>query len=241
MKITIFSETITNPESLQCYPLTMNGTLVDFISKKHDVRLIEQGKDNNSDGSALTEEILKDTDVLIWWGHCFHGLVSDKVVDMVVDYVNRGMGMIALHSAHESKPIQRLLGTTGALSWREMGESERIWVVDRTHPIAKGIDKFIYIDHEEMYGEPFNIPTPDELVFISWFQGGEVMRSGCVFKRGLGKLFYFRPGHETLPTYLNKDVQKVILNAIKYVAPSLPIAKDRIKSVFCEPLEKLGN
>ncbi len=233
MRVTIFSESMNNEKIRVSYPEGMNKVLVDFIAKKHDVTLIEQTHDGeNQDGTALTEEILKNTDVLIWWGHGLHKKVADSVVDMVVDYVNRGMGFLALHSAHESKPMQRLLGTTGSLSWREIGENERVWIIDSTHPIVKGLNKpYIDIEQEEMYGEPFNIPTPDELVMVSWFRGGEIMRSGCVWKRGLGKMFYFRPGHETLPTYFYKDVQLVILNAIEYLKPALGVAATGLYSV----------
>lgn len=225
-------------EAKVSYPEGMNACLQSFISKAHDVKMIVHGK--HDDGSELTEEILKNTDVLVWWGHWYHGLVSDSVVNMVADYVNRGMGFIALHSAHESKIFQKLVGTSGALSWREMGENERLWIIEHNHPIVAGIEgTHIDIEHEEMYGEPFSIPAPDELVLISWFKGGEVMRSGCVFNRGYGKIFFFRPGHETLPTYKNEQVQRVILNAIDYVKSIRPIAENPIKSVFVEPLEKI--
>lgn len=233
MRVTIFTEMqrfIDSEEARKNYGgKTMNDALVEFIGKEHEiVEVVVQNPDD--DGTALTEEILKKTDVLVWWGHILHSKVADSVVNMVFDYVNRGMGFLPLHSAHESKPMQRLLGATGALSWREIGENERVWIIDRTHPIVRGLNKpYIDIEHEEMYGEPFNIPTPDELVMVSWFRGGEIMRSGCVWKRGLGKIFYFRPGHETLPTFYHPDVQKVILNAIDYLAPVM-LAPDRIKS-----------
>ena len=138
---------------------------------------------------------------------------------MVVDYVNRGMGMLALHSAHESKPMQRLMGTTGALSWREMGENERVWVIDKTHPVAQGLGDYIDIEHEEMYGEPFDIPEPDEVLFMGWFNGGEVFRSGCTWTRGNGKIFYFQPGHETNKSFHDKNVRTIIKNAVKWACP----------------------
>lgn len=132
------------------------------------------------------------------------------------------------------------MGTTGALSWREMGENERVWVIDRTHPIAQGVGDYIDVEHEEMYGEPFNIPAPDELVFVSWFRGGEVMRSGCTFKRGFGKLFYFRPGHETLPTYHNEQIRRVILNALEYLKPARPVTTAPVTSFHAQtPPEKI--
>ncbi len=242
MKITFFAEhnaSMDSSEALESYPEGMNECLRSLMaSAGHEVKMIVHGADD--DGSELTEEVLKNTDVLVWWGHWYHGSVNRAVVDNVVDYVNRGMGMLALHSAHESQPMQRLMGTTGALSWREIGENERVWVIDKTHPVAQGIGEYIDIEHEEMYGEPFNIPAPDELVFISWFRGGEVMRSGCTFKRGFGKVFYFRPGHETLPTYRNDKVRRVILNALDYLKPVRAIESAPVKSFHAElPPEKL--
>ena len=142
MKVTIFTElnpAMQNEEAKMSYPNGMNACLYDFISKVHEVKMIVQKSDD--DGSALTEEILKDTDVLIWWGHHYHNNVSDAVVDKVCEYVNRGMGFIPMHSAHKSKPFMRLIGSTGDLSWREIGENERLWAIDPTHPIARGLEK----------------------------------------------------------------------------------------------------
>lgn len=241
MKVTIFTElnsSMKKEEAKKSYPDGMNGCLYDFISKAHDVKMIVQKE--GDDGSELTEDILKDTDVLIWWGHHYHNNVSDAVVDKVCEYVNRGMGFIPMHSAHKSKPFMRLIGSTGDLSWREIGENERLWAIDPTHPIAAGLEKaYVDIPHEEMYGEPFIIPTPDELVFIGWFKGGEVMRSGCVFKRGRGKMFYFQPGHETLAVYSIPEIQKIILNAIDYVKSPVGLYPPLSCTNVTEPLEKI--
>lgn len=168
---------------------------------------------------GLTEERLAEIDVLLWWGHCAHGEVSDEVVDRVQKRVLQGMGLIVLHSGHFSKIFKRLLGTSCALKWREAGERERLWVCNPGHPIAEGIGESIELEQTEMYGEPFGIPSPDEQIFISWFEGGEVFRSGCTWFRGNGKIFYFRPGHETYPIYYNEDVRKVIGNSVKWAAP----------------------
>lgn len=168
---------------------------------------------------GLTEEVLNATDVLVWWGHMAHDQVSDEVVARVVKRVLGGMGLIVLHSGHFSKPFKALMGTSCDLKWREAGEQEIIWNVNPSHPISMGIDAKIILEHEEMYGEFFDIPTPDELVFISNFEGGEVFRSGCTFRRGQGKIFYFRPGHETFPTYYQPEILKVIANAINWAYP----------------------
>ena len=171
---------------------------------------------------GLTEERLKNTDVLLWWGHKIHGQVSDAIVERVQKRVWEGMGLIVLHSGHFSKIFRKLMGTPCSLKWREAGEVERLWVINRNHPIAAGLGEYIEIEHEEMYGEPFTIPEPLETVFVSWFEGGEVFRSGVTFQRGAGKIFYFRPGHEAYPTYHNKQVLQVIQNATRWAYNPAP-------------------
>jgi trehalose utilization protein len=168
---------------------------------------------------GLTEAVLAETDVLIWWGHQAHDEVDDAIVDRVHARVLDGMGLIVLHSGHFSKIFKTLMGTTCDLKWREAGDKERLWVVAPGHPIAAGIGEYIELPEEEMYGEHFDIPQPETLVFVSWFTGGEVFRSGCCYSRGAGKIFYFRPGHETHPTYFNKEVIRVIANGIHWAAP----------------------
>jgi len=170
---------------------------------------------------GLTAEVLENTDVMIWWGHMAHGEVKDEVVEKVYKrVVADGMGLIPLHSAHFSKIFIKLMGSTCNLKWREIGEKERLWVVNPGHPIANGIGDFIEIPNAEMYGEHFDIPQPDELVFVSWFEGGEVFRSGCCFTRGRGKIFYFRPGHETYPIFYNPEILKIIENAVNWASPA---------------------
>lgn len=168
---------------------------------------------------GLTDEVLANTDVLTWWGHMAHGEVEDRIVDRVQQRVLDGMGLVCLHSAHFSKIFRRLMGTSCSLIWREIGERERVWCVNRSHPVAAGLGEYFEVQHSEMYGEPFDIPEPDSLVFVSWFQGGEIFRSGAAYNRGRGKIFYFSPGHETLPIYHQSEVQLVISNAVKWVAP----------------------
>ena len=168
---------------------------------------------------GLTAEALDNTDVLIWWGHMAHEEVADEIVERVHARILGGMGLIVLHSGHLSKIFRRLMGTGCMLKWREAEEKERIWVVDPSHPICDGLPEYIEIPQAEMYGEHFDIPPPDTLVFVSWFEGGEVFRSGCCYQRGQGKIFYFRPGHETYPIYYQAEVLKVIGNAIRWAKP----------------------
>jgi trehalose utilization protein len=169
---------------------------------------------------GLTEAVLDETDVLTWWGHKAHREVSDEIVDRVHERVLDGMGLIVLHSGHFSKIFIKLMGTTCNLKWRETNDKERLWVVAPGHPITEGLGEYIELEHEEMYGEHFDIPAPETLVFVSWFTGGEVFRSGCCYQRGRGKIFYFRPGHETIPTYHNPEVQRVIANGVRWAAPT---------------------
>ncbi|SMY08204.1 ThuA domain-containing protein [Flavimaricola marinus] len=165
---------------------------------------------------GLTAERLADTDVLLWWGHAAHGDVSDEVVERVAEAVWSGMGLICLHSAHFAKIFKRLMGTPCNLTWREAGERERLWLTSRNHPIARGLPDHFELENEEMYGEPFGIPEPMETVFVSWFEGGEVFRSGATWRRGAGNVFYFRPGHETYPTYFDPNVRTVLRNAVHW-------------------------
>jgi len=167
---------------------------------------------------GLSQEVLNHTDVLIWWGHLAHEQVLDEVVERVYRHVLGGMGLIVLHSGHFSKLFRKLMGTTCDLKWREAKEKERIWIVDPAHPITAGLGEYVELQEEETYGEFFDIPAPDELVFVSWFQGGEVFRSGCAFYRRQGKIFYFRPGHETHPTYYQKEIRRIIANAVRWAA-----------------------
>jgi trehalose utilization protein len=169
---------------------------------------------------GLSEAALAETDVLIWWGHMAHDDVDDAIVARVQQRVLAGMGLVVLHSGHFSKLFKRLMGTSCDLKWREADERERIWVVAPSHPIAAGLGEYFELAREEMYGEFFDIPAPDELVLVSWFQGGEVFRSGCCYTRGAGRIFYFRPGHETYPTYYDANVQRVIANGVRWAAPA---------------------
>ena len=195
---------------------------------------------------GLTEAVLAETDVLVWWGHAAHGEVADEIVERVAERVWEGMGLILLHSAHFSKIFKRLMGTPCALKWREAGERERVWVVNPGHPIAAGLGEYFELENEEMYGEPFSVPEPLETVFVSWFQGGEVFRSGLTYRRGAGNVFYFRPGHETYPTYHDANVGRVLRTAVNWAynpnapyrhlldAPNVPVDK------ALEPIEERG-
>ena len=199
------------------YPKGIHNAIAEFLGKEEDIEVRTACLDDENCG--ITKEILDETDVIMWWGHMAHGEVPDEVATLVRDAVLDGMGAIFLHSAHYSKPFKALMGTSCNLTWRETGDSEILWVIDPAHPITRGIDRYFKLEHEETYGEPFVIPNPDKVLLIGNYSGGEVFRSGVIYERGNGKIFYFQPGHETFPTFKVPEVQTVIKNAVRFVAP----------------------
>lgn len=203
------------------YPQGIHAALAEFLEPESDLTVRTATLDEPEHG--LSQAVLDETDVLIWWGHKAHADVEDAIAERVAARVHGGMGFIALHSAHYAKPFKRLMGSTCSLQWRDDGEKERLWNVRPSHPIAAGVPQHFEIEKEEMYGEPFGIPEPDELIFISWFAGGEVFRSGATWQRSHGRVFYFRPGHETFPTYAHPMIQRVIKNAVRWARPTVNI------------------
>ena len=219
----------------EIYPLTMHETIAAALNEDKGITATTATLQQPEHG--LSEARLAETDVLVWWGHKDHGAVADEIVERVAKRVWEGMGLIVLHSGHYSKIFKKLMGTPCGLKWREAGERERLWVINPSHPIADGIGEYFELEYEEMYGEQFAVPEPLETVFISWFQGGEVFRSGLTYRRGAGNIFYFRPGHETYPTYHDENVRKVLRNSVKWAynvanqqksihdAPNVPVEK----------------
>jgi trehalose utilization protein len=224
IRVTIWNEYIHERENdavRALYPGGIHAVLADAFQRLLGSNVQVRVATFDQPEHGLTYEALAETDVLTWWGHAAHARVDDGIVDRVQQRVLDGMGLVVLHSAHASKIFRRLMGTSCMLRWREAAEKERVWIVDPSHPIAEGIsDEFFEIEHSEMYGEHFDIPQPDELFAISWFEGGEVFRSGCTWRRGKGKVVYFSPGHETFPIYKNENVQRIIANAVGWAAPS---------------------
>lgn len=207
----------TDEEVQKAYPNGIHGQLAAFLEED---QFVVKTATLDEPEHGLTEEVLSETDVLLWWGHIAHDEVSDEIVERVQKRVLEGMGLIVLHSAHFSKIFKRLMGTSCDLKWREDGKHSRVWTVNPSHQIAEGVSEYFELEQEEMYGEHFDVPAPDELIFVSWYPGGEVFRSGMTYRRGNGKIFYFQPGHETYKSYYNKDVQRVIKNAVRWSAPT---------------------
>ena len=225
IKVTVWNEFLHEKENEQVkavYPDGIHNCIANFL-KCDDISVKTATLEMPEHG--LTKEVLEDTDVLIWWGHGAHDKVSDEIVERVHERVLKGMGFIALHSSHKSKPMMKILGTSCDLAWRESDDKEILWCVNPAHPIAKDVPMSFHMEADEMYGEFFDIPTPDDIVYIGWFAGGEVFRSGCTFTRGYGKAFYFQPGHETYPIYYNENIQKIIKNAVRWAAPHTKIAE----------------
>ena len=239
IRVTVWNEYRHEKESEEIaavYPNGIHAAIAEGLEQAGGFEVRTATLDEPEHG--LTDEVLANTDVLTWWGHKAHGAVSDEIVTRVQKRVLDGMGLVVLHSGHMSKIFMKLMGTTCDLKWREADEKERLWVVAPGHPIVEGIGEYIEMEKEEMYGEHFDIPQPETLVFVSWFEGGEVFRSGCCYSRGAGKIFYFRPGHETYPTYFNPEIRRVIANGVRWAAPV-----DGPKRVFGNiktPLEPIG-
>lgn len=221
IRVTVWNEFLHEKKSeaiAKIYPNGIHGAIAEGLKLHEDIEVRTATLDEPEHG--LSKEVLDNTDVLIWWGHIAHNMVSEEVAERVKQRVLDGMGFIVLHSGHLAKPFVKLMGTVCRSKWRENDEKERIWVIEPGHPIARNLPEYIELPQEETYGERFEIPNPDQLVFISWFSGGEVFRSGCCFYRGMGKIFYFRPGHEAYPTFYRDDIRQVIYNAVVWAQPS---------------------
>jgi trehalose utilization protein len=217
------------------YPQGIHHTIAEALKNLGDFEVQTATLDEPEHG--LSDEVLAATEVLIWWGHKSHGAVHDAVVEKVHQQVLSGMGLVVLHSGHFSKIFKKLHGTHCSLKWREADEKERLWNIMPSHPIMAGIPDYFELEQAEMYGEPFAIPTPDELLMISWFQGGEVFRSLATWQKGHGKLVYFRPGHETYPIFHNQFVQRIIANSCAWAKRRVNIDSERAPmSAAIEPV-----
>ncbi len=229
-----YHETV-NEEVQAIFPRGIHGCIAEILGEEPDTFNVTTVTLLNP-SQGLPEDLLNNTDVLIWWGHLRHGEVDDRLVECIRRRVYRnGMGFIALHSSHKSKPFMQIVGSDGSLQWGD-NQLEIMWNILPAHPIAEGIPQYFKLETEEMYGEPFNIPQPDELVFASWFQHGNIFRSGCCFYRGVGKVFYFQPGHETARSYYDPNVRRIIRNAARWAAPNkflpgLPTKTDYISPI----------
>ncbi|HJC25279.1 MAG TPA: ThuA domain-containing protein [Candidatus Eisenbergiella merdavium] len=221
-RVTVWSEGIDpvlEPRAIALYPDDINTYIAGFLGKEEDFAVRTRSLHQPENG--LSQSVLDETDVLVWWSHLYDGKVSEETAERVVNAVLNGMGLLLLHASLGSKPARLLLGkSSNTGKYREIGEMERVWVVDRSHPVVEGLEKeYIEIPGSEMYGEPYGMPVPEDIVFISWFEGGEVLRSGVSWHKGAGRIFYFAPGHEEFPVYYHPEIQKVIANAVRWLKP----------------------
>jgi trehalose utilization protein len=224
LRVTVWGEgrhEQTDPNVAELYPTGMHTTIAEAV-REHLGSAVEVTAVTLDDpGQGLPADVLDNTDVLTWWGHAAHEEVEDALVSRVHDRVMAGMGLVVLHSGHHAKIFRRLMGTTCNLLWRNEGDRELLWTVSPTHPIAAGVPSPIVLDRHEMYGEYFDIPAPDDLVLVSSFSGGEVLRSCCTFRRGHGKVVYFSPGDQEYPVYHHPDIRRVIANSVSWASPAL--------------------
>jgi trehalose utilization protein len=242
IRVTVWDE---NPPHVDkaIYPTSIRGAVAEGLAQLNDGALEIRTAHLDEPEQGCSLERLRETDVLLWWGHIRHGEVSDEIAERIRQRVHHeGMGLLVLHSGHYSKPFQRVLGCTGHLKggWREKhpAEPEHVRVCAPQHPIAQGVDDFV-IEHEEMYGAPFDTPPPLVVVFQSYFpDGGEYFPTGLCWTvgdgidpnftsgpgggvnqgYGVGRVFYFRPGHESVPTYHHPIVQRIIYNGVLWCA-----------------------
>jgi trehalose utilization protein len=224
VRVTVWGENVherNEPEVRALYPDGLHGAIAAGLSELLGDRVRVRTATQEQPEHGLSQDVLDDTDVLTWWGHIAHEEVDDAVVARVHQAVLDGMGLLVLHSGHYSKILRRLLGTTCDLRWRNEGERELVWTVAPSHPIAAGVPSPIVIEAQEMYSEPFAIPAPEELVFVSSFAGGEVFRGGCTWTRGAGRIFYFSPGDQDYPVYHHPDIRRVLANGVEWAAPRL--------------------
>lgn len=217
--VTVWNEYLheRNDEAVaRIYPEGIHTAIAQGLMEDDELSVATATLDMPDNG--LSDARLAETDVLFWWGHMAHDQVPDALVEKIAARVRDGMGLVVFHSGHYSKVFRRLMGTECRSKWWEADDKERLFVVMPSHPIAAGLPESFTLDAEETYCEHFNIPTPDELVFLSWFSGGAVLRSGCCYHYGSGKIFYFQPGHEGYPTYYDANIKRVLKNAAHWAA-----------------------
>jgi trehalose utilization protein len=237
MRVTVWGENVheqRDPSVAAIYPDGMHETIAAGLRERLGDEAEVRTATLDQPEQGLSAEVLGSTDVLTWWGHAAHEQVSDELVARICARVGGGMGLVALHSAHYSKVFRALMGTTCSLRWRNDGRRELVWTVAPDHPVAEGVPEVFAIPRQEMYGEFFDVPPPETLVFISAFEGGEVFRSGCCYTRGRGRVFYFSPGDQEYPVYHQPEVRQVLANAVRWARPRGPIASEAYVPVRSE-------
>lgn len=218
--VVVWSER-TAPKEM--YPNDVNAAIAEGLKGLAGWEVVTANIDEP--GQGLGDELLKRTDVLIWWGHKRHQEVKDELVERIVRRVKaEGMGFIALHSSHFARPYRKLMGT--ACSWGEYkadGTSAKVIVKAPQHPIAQGVKDF-ELPKIERYGEPFAVPEPETVVLDGIYKkpdgNTEPGRMGLCWTIGKGRVFYLTPGHETYNDFFRPDIRQILRNAVEWAAPS---------------------
>jgi trehalose utilization protein len=205
----------TAPKST--YPDEIDGALADQLGR---VPGLSVTKARLSDPDAgLSDADLDATDVLTWWGHVRHEEVPDDRAMAVVKRVREGrLGFVALYASCGSKPFKQMMSMTCEPgSWREDGRPEFVSVRTPGHPIARGITPFT-IRKTDMFAEPFAVPPPETVVFVSSWEKGETLRSGLTWTIGSGRVAYLRTGPENFPVLFHPSIRQAVLNSVNWVA-----------------------
>jgi trehalose utilization protein len=100
---------------------------------------------------------------------------------------------------------------------RADAKPSHVRILAKNHPIARGVPETFDISQTEMYDEPFHVPTPDAVIFEERWDAGERFRGGCLWNLGAGKVFYFRPGHETYPVFKEAAPLRLVENAVRWM------------------------
>lgn len=260
------------PQQKQAYGDKFLGeTIAAHLAGKPGITVKTTNLDSPEQG--LEAATLDATDVVVWWGHVKNGALTDLHAERLVARVRDGkLALIALHSAHWSKPFVRLMqdrAKSDALAqvpsneratakweylnetilykapqrsdpftpslahaggvwrltlplcvfpaYRPDGAPSHVTTLLPRHPIAAGLPAKWDVAQTEMYDEPFHVPPPDAVIFEERWDQGEHFRSGCVWQVGKGRVFYFRPGHETYPVYQQAEPLRVIENAVRWL------------------------
>ena len=224
-RVVVWSEGTANvdPGSKKVYPNDINAAIAEGL-KPLEARGWEIVTASLKDPEqGITDELLKGTDVLIWWGHKKHGDVKDELVARIVQRVKEeGMGFISTHSSHFAKPYKKIMGSP--CTWREYkadGTSVKVIVKEPNHPITKGVKDFS-LPKIERYSEPFGVPEPESVPLDGLYTKPdgktEPGRMGLCWTIGKGKVFYFTPGHETYDDYFRPEVRQIFCNAVEWAA-----------------------
>lgn len=221
MRILIYNEgrdERNKPEVLTIYPKEIGGALSHIVSQIPNSEIIDILSMYNVK-EKLTNNLLESVDLLLYWSHGGNSQFPDELAKLIQDHVLRGMGFVVLHSAIGSKPFKALMGTTCSIHYRH-DDFERMTCCNPLHPIAAGLPLHIELDKEESYGEYIDVPKPDDIIYLGWFDSGEVCRSVMTWTRGYGKVVFIQPGHETNSSYHNPYIQKLIVNSCIWASRS---------------------